>query len=57
MAYQFTSIETYSERAKSVKDAKDHYNSAAQVPGEAGPEPQYSTHVGGLYRLSNISGP
>lgn len=45
MAYQFVHVETYSEQAKSVKGSKDHYNSAAQVIGEAAREPQYSTHV------------
>lgn len=45
MAYQFFHIETYSEQAKPVKGSKDHFNSAAQVEGEAARDPLYSEHV------------
>lgn len=45
MAYQFFHIETYSEQATPVKGSKDHFNSAAQVEGEAARDPIYSEHV------------
>lgn len=45
MAYQFFHIETYSEQPKPVKGSKDHFNSAAQVEGEAARDPLYSEHV------------
>lgn len=45
MAYQFFHIETYSEQRKPVKGSKDHFNSAAQVEGEAARDPLYSEHV------------
>ncbi|MEP3844676.1 MAG: Mob protein [Paracoccaceae bacterium] len=45
MAYQFIHIETYSEARTKVKDAKGHFNSAAQVLGEAMRVPEYSAHV------------
>jgi len=45
MAYQFMHIETYSEQLKPVKGSKDHFNSAAQVEGEAARDPLYSLHV------------
>lgn len=45
MAYQFFHIETYSEQSKPVKGSEDHFNSAAQVEGEAARDPLYSEHV------------
>lgn len=45
MAYQFLHIETYSEASKKVHGTKDHYNSAAQVLGEAMRVPAYSKPV------------
>ncbi|WP_299558634.1 Mob protein [uncultured Sulfitobacter sp.] len=38
-------IETYSEQLKPVKGSRDHFNSAAQVEGEAARDPLYSEHV------------
>lgn len=54
MAYQFIHVETYSESPKKVKGTEDHFNSAAQVLGEAMRRPEYSIHVenpGRVYRL------
>jgi hypothetical protein len=45
MAYQFIHIETYSEAIKQVNRAEGHFNSAAQVLGEAMRVPEYSKHV------------
>ncbi|WP_376870192.1 Mob protein [Albirhodobacter sp. R86504] len=45
MAYQFFHIETYSEQPQPVKGSKGHFNSAAQVEGEAARDPLYSEHV------------
>jgi len=45
MAYQFIHIETYNEQPKSVKGSRDHFNSAAQVEGEAARDPIHSEHV------------
>jgi hypothetical protein len=45
MAYQFIHIETYSEAIKQVNRAEGHFNSAAQVLGEAMRGPEYSKHV------------
>lgn len=54
MAYQFIHIETYSEALKQVKGIEGHYNSAAQVLGEAMRVPDYSKHLdepGKVWRL------
>ncbi len=54
MAYQFIHIETYSRAQTKVKGTDNHFNSAAQVFGEARRVPRYSGHVeqvGKVYRL------
>ncbi len=54
MAYQFIHIETYSRAQTKVKGTDNHFNSAAQVFGEARRVPKYSGHVeqvGKVYRL------
>ncbi|MEN8834364.1 Mob protein [Pacificibacter sp.] len=54
MAYQFIHIETYSTAQTKVKGTDNHFNSAAQVFGEARRVPKYSGHVeqvGKVYRL------
>jgi hypothetical protein len=54
MGYQFIHIETYSEAPTPVKGVPRHFNSAAQVLGEARRAPEYSTHVttpGKVYRV------
>lgn len=54
MSYQFIHIETYSEAAKKVSGTDGHFNSAAQVLGEALREPEYSKHVeepGSVYKV------
>ena len=45
MAYQFIHVETYAEAATSVRGSKTHFNSAAQVVGEARRDPIHSQHV------------
>ncbi|WP_298856917.1 Mob protein [uncultured Sulfitobacter sp.] len=54
MSYQFIHIETYSEATKKVSGTDGHFNSAAQVLGEALREPEYSKHVaepGPVYKV------
>ncbi len=54
MSYQFIHIETYSEAAKKVSSTDGHFNSAAQVLGEALREPEYFKHVeepGSVYKV------
>ncbi|MGP9805912.1 Mob protein [Paracoccus sp. NSM] len=45
MAYQFIHVETYAEAATPVPGSKTHFNSAAQVMGEARRDPIHSQHV------------
>lgn len=56
MAYQFIHIETYSEAPKPVKDVPGHFNSAAQVLGEARRVPKYSAHVAEPRKVHQIGG-
>ena len=56
MGYQFFHIETYSEQAKPVKGSKDHFNSAAQVEGEAARDPIYSEQVDRPLPLQQVGG-
>ena len=56
MAYQFIHIETYSEAPKPVKGVPGHFNSAAQVLGEARRAPEYSTHVSTPGKVHQIGG-
>lgn len=56
MAYQFIHIETYSEARTKVKGTTDHYNSAAQVMGEAMREPNYSKHVEAPGKVWHLAG-
>ncbi|WP_272004593.1 Mob protein [Roseovarius sp. ZX-A-9] len=56
MAYQFMHIETYSEQPKPVKGSKDHFNSAAQVEGEAARDPLYSEHVDSPLPATQLAG-
>lgn len=56
MSYQFLHIETYSEAPKMVKGAEGHFNSAAQVLGEALREPEYSKHVDQPGKVLEIGG-
>ena len=56
MAYQFLHIETYSEASKKVHGTEDHYNSAAQVLGEAMRVPEYSKHVDNPRKSIRVGG-
>lgn len=56
MAYQFMHIETYSEQLKPVKGSRDHFNSAAQVEGEAARDPLYSEHVDSPLPATQLAG-
>ncbi|MEP0942823.1 MAG: plasmid recombination protein [Rhizobiaceae bacterium] len=57
MAYQFIHIETYSTAQTKVKGTDNHFNSAAQVFGEARREPKYSSHVGEAGKVYRLGGP
>lgn len=56
MAYQFMHIETYGEQLKPVKGSRDHFNSAAQVEGEAARDPLYSEHVDSPLPATQLAG-
>jgi hypothetical protein len=56
MAYQFIHIETYSRAQTKVKATNNHFNSAAQVFGEARRVPKYSGHVGQVGKVYRLGG-
>lgn len=56
MAYQFIHIETYSTAQTKVKGTDNHFNSAAQVFGEARRVPKYSGHVGQVGKVYRLGG-